>query len=176
MRARPVELVALALCLLLATPGCGAFSREPGRLLEQARAALKEEQYETAYGHLAEIRRRFPDRPESAEAFPLAIHAFHKLWKKNRWVNPDSRWVRSEPQAMFDWLSSFFGDGEAPQEQLDILFVGMRPAFYDAFPEYARTHPVLSRWSFELVFDDWKIVKVTASRAAELAQAAAAAR
>jgi hypothetical protein len=158
MPVRPV-LACLVAWLMLAT-ACS--SKEPARLLEEGGAAYDREQYETAYQTLTEIWRRYPDSPQSAEAFKLAASSLHHLWNRNYYDHPDGPWIQTEPLVIYDWLASFFQDDAAPQEKIDELFLRMPARFYDGFPDYARSHPILGGWTFEAAIDDWRIARVTA--------------
>jgi hypothetical protein len=169
---RPV-LVWLTAWLLLAS-ACS--SGEPARLLEEGGVAYDQEQYETAYRTLTEIWRRYPDSRQSGEAFTLAARSFRHLWSRNYYDHPDGPWIQTEPLVMYDWLASFFEDDVAPQEKIDVLFLGMPARYYDKFPEYAKSHPILGAWSFDTAIDDWKIERVAAVKGVPPAQKAADAR
>jgi hypothetical protein len=75
---------------------------------------------------------------------------------------------------MYFWLSRFFESPEAfPQQQVDLLFVGMPYDFYVEFEAYVRARPTLfQRWSFEAKEDGGRIEAVRGLRDGEAPTAA----
>ncbi len=167
--------------LLVAALGCAGHSSPPAScpeslagvlgspalLREQADAALADDDAELAYRYLALIETLHPDSPESRELFPAAAKLFKRAYFRNRISKPDSVWVTSEPSFMFQWLSLFFRDAEAfPQQQVDILFLGMPVSLYDGFRDYAKRRPkYLARWEMQVTDDNGRIESITATLA-----------
>jgi hypothetical protein len=154
--------------LLAAALGCtsvAALTGTPARLLEEGRAALRARDFEKGYAPLKELRTRFPDRPETAKAYPLAAASVRKLYRHHQYNDPDSAWVTREPDFMFDWLASMLAAGDA-QKSLDELMLGMPHSFYARLAARARANPELGAWNFTPVFDNGLIDSITAERIA----------
>jgi hypothetical protein len=137
-------LAVLAACVL----GCASLgpASRPARLLAEARADLAAGGLEAAYDRLAEIRRRHPHSAECREAFPLAAAIFKRSYFQQRYAQPDSRWLRSEPAFMLDWFGSFFGSGAFPQAEAEALFVGMHVGYFRDYLAFAESRPELARF------------------------------
>ena len=156
----------LALALSLWLPGCAALSglvNPPGRLLEQARSAIEREDLEAAYRDLAEIRKRYPDSAESREAFPLAAAIFRSSYFRDRYRQPGTHWLTSEPRFMLDWFASLLAGPEFPQAEAEALFVGMPYGYFREFLALAEARPELSRWGIR-ADDDNGIIESVAAR------------
>jgi hypothetical protein len=166
MRARSrFAILCLALALLPWLPGCAALGglvNPPGRLLEQARAAVEQKDLEAAYRDLASIRERYPDSAESRESFPLAAAIFQNGYFRDRYRQPDSHWVTTEPGFMLDWLGSFLAGPEFPQAEAEALFVGMPYTYFREYLARAAAGPALSRWEIRAEDDDGIIESVAA--------------
>ena len=139
----------------------------PALLREQADVALKQDDPELAYRYLALIEELHPESPESRELYPAAAKLFKRSYFRNRVGKPDSVWTTAEPAFMFHWLSEFFRDAkEFPQQQVDVLFVGMPVTLHDEFLIYAKGRPkYFSRWETRVTDDDGRIQTVIASPA-----------
>ena len=164
----PRILTTLLLSLPLATAGCSMFSshtpatpttaceqvfEQPAVLRQRADELVAEKKPELAYRYLALLETLHPDSPESREAFPLAAALFKKLFFFNRTTHPNSVWATSEPVFMYQWVAHFFGD-ESPQEQVELLFLGMPYSYFLDFKTYAAKHPELSRWVLQATKDN----------------------
>jgi hypothetical protein len=139
----------------------------PALLREQADAALAKDSPELAYRYLALIEELHPESPQSRELFPAAAKLFKRNYFRNRVGKPDSVWTTAEPAFMFHWLSEFFRDAkEFPQEQVDLLFLGMPVTLHDEFLVYAKARPrYFSRWKTRVTDDNGRIESVIASPA-----------
>jgi hypothetical protein len=152
------------------TGGCpasaGQVLADPALLREHADAALREDDPELAYRYLALLQTLHPDSAESRELYPAAAKLFKQAYFRNRISKPSSVWLTSEPAFMFQWLASFFrGAQEFPQEQVDLLFVGMPLPVFQEFESFARSRPaVFDRWQLRAAEDDGKIEAVTGTR------------
>jgi len=158
-----------ALALMLWLPGCAALSglvNPPGRLLEQARSAIEQEDLEAAYSDLAEIRKRYPDSAESREAFPLAAAIFRNGYFRDRYRQPGSHWLTSEPDFMLDWFAFLLEGTEFPQAEAEALFVGMPYGYFREFLALVEARPGLSRWGIRANDDNGIIESVAAGSAA----------
>jgi hypothetical protein len=146
--------------------GCASFG--PAPLLEEAGAAYDGGDVAGAYARLKEIRTRHPHSREADEAFPLAARSFRQLWWGRRMADQlDSPWVRSEQAFMFDWLASYCGHDEFPEERMANLFRGMPAFFFADFLAYGAIHAELSRWDIHAEEDDGRVVRLRGQRRAE---------
>jgi hypothetical protein len=145
----------------------------PALLREQADVALADDDSELAYRYLALIETLHPESMESRELFPAAAKLFKRAYFRNRISKPDSVWLTSEPAFMFQWLSLFFRDAEAfPQQQVDILFVGMPVSLYEEFHDFAKRRPkYFAHWEMRVTDDNGRIDSITATLAAPPGQA-----
>ena len=71
---------------------------------------------------------------------------FKRSYFLSRYEQPDSRWLRSEPAFLLDWLASFFGSGAFPQAEAEALFVGMHVGYFRDYLAFAETRPELARF------------------------------
>jgi hypothetical protein len=145
-----ISIVRLAFAALAWLPGCAAFEglvNPAGRLLEQTHQAVEQKDFDTAYRHLAEIRKQHPDSAESREAFPIAAGIFKWKYSRSRYSQPDSPWVTSEPGFMLDWFAGFLSGRDFPQGEAEALFVGMPYGYFRDYLALAETRPELSRWA-----------------------------
>jgi hypothetical protein len=178
MRTRPTQrarlrpVIALLACGWLgalaggcAQLGVGRGERPAAALLEQTATALAQEDFETAYYRLKEIRAKHPGSPESAEAFPLAAYCLKRLYTVHRFTDPESVWLNSEKLFLFEWTASYFGD-EFPQQAVLELLVGLPYSFSQEFVAYAATRPESSRWQIRAEEDNGIVHSVTARRSA----------
>ena len=159
----------LTFAVLMGLPGCAALSglvNPPGQLLEQAHSAVEQQDFDTAYHDLAEIRKRYPDSAESREGFPIAAAIFQRSYFRDRYRQPDSRWLTSEPRFMLDWFASFLAGPEFPQAEAEALFVGMPYGYFREFLALAEARPELSRWGARAEDDNGIVESIAASSAA----------
>jgi hypothetical protein len=162
MTCRIQGLAAIALTCLV---GCGAtlgLLNPPQRLLERAHVAVDERDLDTAYAQLVEIRKRYPESEQSAEAFPLAAAIFKRSYFRDRYARPDSPWVTSEPGFLLDWFASFFQAPEFPQAQAESLFIGMPYGYFRDFLAHAETRPEVARWVVTAEDDNGLIESIAA--------------
>ena len=168
MRAKPrLPVLCLAFTALAWLGGCAALSglvNPAGRLLEQAHEAIEQRDLDSAYRHLAEIRKRYPDRAESRQAFPLAAAIFRRSYFHHRYRQPDSPWLTSEPGFMLDWFASFLEGPEFPQAEAEALFVGMPYGYFRQLLALAEARPELARWAIR-ADDDNGIIEAVAAEA-----------
>jgi hypothetical protein len=167
MRANPrFAIVCLTLAWLTGLPGCAALRglvNPPGRLLEQARSAVEQKDLESAYRDLASIRKRYPDSAESREAFPLAAAIFQNGYFRDRYQQPDSHWVTTEPGFLLDWFASLLSGPEFPQAEAEALFVGMPYGYFRELLALAQARPELSRWGIRAQDDNGIIESIAAA-------------
>lgn len=164
-RRAAIRLATAALAAL--SIGCATIAGGPAprELRAQADAALEKKQYEEAYRLLAEIHRRHPESRESDEVFPAAALLFKRQYNKNRFSNPTSPWVTSEPEFLFGWLATFY-DGDAfPREQAEALLRGLELGFTRRFEAWASKDPKLAAWKLDVVEDNGIVQEITAERA-----------
>jgi hypothetical protein len=167
------------LLLLLGVSGCITYAPQQDRpksideilddpqlLREQAKAALEDEEPERAFRYLSLIVLLHPDSPESKELYPDAATLYRRAYFRNRVGNSNSPWFNYEHALMYFWLSRFFESPDRfPQEQVDLLFLGMPHGFFQEFAAYAEARPRLfQRWGFQASFDDGKVESVTGER------------
>jgi hypothetical protein len=153
---------ALAAALLAS---CAMLNPAP-RLLEQARASIEARDLDAAYDRLVEIRLKYPDSEQNAEAFRLAAALFHHGYFRSRHSQPNSRWVTTEPAFMLDWFASFFQGTDFPQAQAEELFVGMHQGFFREYLAFAQSRPALSRWTVRAEDDNGIVESIHAVRSA----------
>ena len=162
---RPARIGILALLVVLGLgAGCAHLGFGPRALLDEANAAIDARDYPTAYGLLKRIALEYPDSPESAEAFPLAAGCLKVLYHHDRYRQPDSVWITSEPRFMFEWLTRYFEAG-SPELAVSALFVGCPYNVLREFEEYAKGNPYVSQWVIRAEDDNGIIRSVTAERA-----------
>ena len=166
-----------AVCLALGALGCAAISgapaasapctevlRDPDQLLELANAATAAGDVELAYRYVALIHILHPDSEKNREVFPLAARLYRRSWAPHR-TELDSIWTTSEPRFMIAWLAGFFQDGkEFPQEQMDVLFLGMSYDLFRDFLAYAKDRPLVSQWVITAEKDNGIVEKISGSR------------
>ncbi len=162
---RSSALIALAVLLSTTVAGCATLrGGEANRLRDEADALLQAREYEDAYRKLAMIRSRHPDSREAREVFPAAALVFKRLWWQNRYTNPESAWLTTEPRFLFEWFESFAGD-EFPQHEAERLLLGMPGGFYDEYRAFAETRPALAGWRLEVAKDNGILESIAAVRA-----------
>ena len=132
-------------------------------LLEEAKAAGKAKDMETAYARLKQIEIRYPGSPESREAFPLAAASLRVLYFQHRLNEPNSVWVTSEPDFLFDWFATYFRDG-SPEAAANALFVGFDYGIFRRFEAFAKSRPDLAPWLLRAQDDNGIIEAVTVER------------
>lgn len=158
----PLRRRAVACALLLAATACAGFpdsGPSPKELRARADEAIAAGELEVAYDRLAEIYRRDPESSESAEAFPLAAGLLQKLYMRNRYRAPESRWLATEPEFVFGWFATLF-DEEFPHDEAQFLFVSLPYSFFVRFEAYAATEPRLSDWTIQATEDNGRIKSV----------------
>jgi hypothetical protein len=150
----PVRLAASAL-LIVATACAGMLDPGPGpgALRAQAEQAIDANELEAAYDHLVELQRRYPESRESATAFPLAAAIFQSFYWQNRFANPESRWLTTEPEFLFAWLATLPGD-EFPEDAVTSLFVGLNYNFFRRFERFTASDARLTRWTLVAIEDN----------------------
>lgn len=159
-------LLAATGCVSLSLPG---FGPSPSGLREQADAAVEAGDLDAAYDHLAELYRRYPEHEETAEAFPLAAAIFQRLYTKNRFSAPESRWLTTEPEFLFGWLASL-ANGEFPETEARSLFVGLHYGFFRRFERFAKANATFPGWEIAAIEDNG-IVETLRVKRQEQAQA-----
>jgi len=164
--------------LLLPALGCATPPGQPGacpksiqevladpRLLrEVGDAAVKNGDYEMAYRYVALLQTLHPESAEAQDLYPAAAKLFKRAYLRNRIKHPKSVWVNSEPAFMFQWLASFFEEGGEtfPQEQADLLFLGMPYNVWEEFERYAEgRRKLFAYWQLQATADDGKIESVS---------------
>lgn len=164
------RLLALAVLALLAAGCASPGERRARALVAEAEAAFARGDFETSYARAAEVRREHPASAERDRAFALACGSWKPLYHRSRFVDPDARWVATEPAFLFDWLASYFGE-TSPEEPARLLFVGMPGGLLRDFEAFARERPELSRWRLA-ARDDNGIIREVAAEPAGAAPAA----
>jgi len=151
----------LRLTLLLASlvliPGCSplrGLTNPAGRLLEQGRAAFDAHDLDLAYDRFAEIRRRHLESAEAREAFPAAAAIFRHGYFHDRYRQPDSRWLTTEPRFMLEWLQSYLDGPEFPQAEAEALFTGMPYGYFREYLALAAARPEPQHWRFRAEDDN----------------------
>ena len=161
---QPSAPIALAILLFTTVASCATLGiGEANRLRDEADALLQARKYEDAYRKLALIRTRHPDSREAREVFPAAALVFKRLWWQNRYTNPESQWLTTEPRFLFEWFESFAGD-EFPQLEAERLLLGMPGGFYDEYRAFAETRPALAVWRLEVEKDNGILESIAAVR------------
>jgi len=167
MRTRRASAVAVSLALLAGCAHSGTLPwvEGPAELREAAAAALREGDPEGAYDRLAEIRRRYPESPESSEALLPAAQLFRKLWYAYRFVEERDAWRAEQTRFMFRWLGSQARDG-FPRAEAELLLVQMPWSYWREFEAYARTDPYFARWEIRAEEDNGRVesIRVSAPR------------
>lgn len=158
----PLQRRAVASALLLGAVACAGLpgaGPSPKELRARADEAIAAGELEVAYDRLAEIYRQDPESPQSAEAFPLAAGLLQKLYMRNRYKAPESRWLTTEPEFVFDWFATLF-NGEFPHEEAQFLFKSLPYSFFVRFEAYAATDPKLADWPIRAIEDNGRIKRV----------------
>lgn len=161
---RALLLLAVAAGLACSHLGRGA-DEAPLALREQAERAFVRRDWEAAWMPLRTLREAYPDHPETADAFPLAAAVYKRLYYRDRFADPDSAWIRSEPDFLFQWLESFYPDG-APEAQALAMLRGLPLSFARRFLAWKQTRPALARWELE-VSEDNGIVNAVHTRSTQ---------
>lgn len=134
---------------------------DPALLREHGDAAVAARNFDFAYRYFALIHALHPDGSEDRAAFPWAATIFKRKYEEHRHVRTDSPWHTSEPLFVFEWLESL-GDEEFPDEEATVLFKGAPYEIGRRFIEFARTRPKLSKWRFEIIDDNGRLVEMRA--------------
>jgi hypothetical protein len=170
---RPAQLPAL---FLLAALGCASSLAprgdcpssieetldDPKLLRAAADQALKQDDPELAFRYLALLETLHPGSPDSRELYPAAAKLYQRAYYRNRIPNPKASWMHYDHAVMYFWLSQFFESPDRfPQEQVDLLLVGMPYNVFEEFTAYAEVRPRLFQfWGFEATADDGKVETV----------------
>jgi hypothetical protein len=158
------RLLALAVLALLMAGCASPGERRARALVAEAESAFARGDFETSYARAAEVRRAHPASAERDRAFALACGSWKPLYHRSRYVDPDARWVATEPAFLFDWLASYFGEA-SPEEPARVLFVGTPRGVLRDFEAFAHARPELSRWRLVARDDNGVIREVTAEPA-----------
>lgn len=138
--------------------------RDPGRLVEEARAAYDVGDYVKGYQEFALIHELHPESPENRQVFRLAARLFVGFVRLHR-IEPKSIWLTSEPRFMFGWFEQFVREGkDFPQEQATALFRGLDYGMFREYLAFAKTRPDLSAWQISVEKDDGIIEAVSGRR------------
>ncbi len=135
---------------------------DPAKLLERAEAAQAAGDLQLAYRYLTLIHSMHPESPEDADAFPRAVRIFKAFYARTRYPAPQSVWQYSEPSFIFQWLGQYYEPGRFPQEQVDLVFVGMPVSLFDDFVAFGRHRPPFRGWKPEKEDDDGLVTSVSA--------------
>jgi len=168
MRARRASAVAVGLALLAGCAHAGflPWVEGPAELREAAAAALRDGDPEGAYDRLAEIRRRYPESPESSEALLPATQLFRNLWYAYRFAEERDAWRAEQARLMFRWLASESRDG-FPRAEAEMLLLQMPWSYWGEFEAYARTDPHLSQWEIRAEEDNGRVESIRVSAPGE---------
>jgi hypothetical protein len=175
---RPPRLLPLLAILLLACSGCASLAGgggggcppsadqildDPRLLREKADEKLREDDWPLAFRYLELLLVLHPESPETRELYPAAVRLFKRGYLRNRVGAPESPWLHYDHALMYYWLSRFFESPDVfPQEQVDLLFLGMPYDFFREFTAYAAARPRLfERWLFAATEDNGRIDSVT---------------
>ena len=162
--ARARLLFALVLFASL-TSGCASLGFGGAKaLLDQAKDALSQQDYETAFQRFQELETGYPKSAESREAYPLAAGCFKVLYYRARAAQPDSVYVTTAPDFMFAWLETYFSDGTFPTDAVNTLFGGLPYNVFRDFQGFAKTQPSISVWDIRAEEDNGVIRTVTGTR------------
>jgi hypothetical protein len=134
------------------------------KMLEEALLSLQQQDFETAYYRAKEIRTEYPGSDESEDAFSIAARALKRLYYRHRFEDPDSVWLNSEQEFVFEWLAGFFEDEELAGSRANSVFGGVPYGMFRSFERYAAGHPIFSRWEIRAEDDNGIIEKVTVRR------------
>lgn len=135
---------------------------DPRLLRAAADQALKEDDPELAFRYLALLETQHPGSPESRELYPAAARLYQRIYYRNRIPSPKASWMNYDHTLMYFWLSQFFESSDRfPQEQVDLLLVGLPYNVFEEFAAYARVRPRLFQfWGFEAIADNGKTESV----------------
>jgi hypothetical protein len=138
---------------------------DPRLLREKADQELREDDWPLAYRYLELLLVLHPDSPDTRELYPAAAKLFKRGYFRHRIGAPESSWLHFDHVLMFYWLSRFFESPDVfPQEQVDLLLLGMPYDFFQEFAGYAAARPRLfERWTFSATEDNGRIDAVTGS-------------
>jgi hypothetical protein len=160
---RATLLIALSAGVALACAGSRAPSpQSPTALLETLQLVAGVEDWERAYALAQQIDREHPDSAERDQAYPIACHAWQRLWYRARYAEPDSVWKHAERDAMFHWAASYFtSDGGFPQEETEELLKGLPWSMGQEFLAWAADRPDVARWAIAVEEDNGRIEGVS---------------
>lgn len=147
------------LAVACASPGRG----RPSVLLEEARAAFEQRNFETAYLRSKKIGLDYPESTEADEAFSMAAQSLKFLYYRDRYDLPGAPWVTSEPVFMFGWLARYFEEGD-PTDAANAFFIGFPFNVFQEFQQFEKKRPGLSGWVVRAKDDNGMIESVTAKR------------
>jgi hypothetical protein len=136
---------------------------DPQLLRAEADQALKRDDPELAFRYLALLETQHPGSPDSRELYPAAARLYQRVYYRNRIPSPNAPWMHYDHALMYFWLSQFFeSPDQFPQEQVDLLLVGMPYNFFEEFAAYAAVRPRLFQfWGFQATADNGKVETVT---------------
>lgn len=140
-----------------ATVGAG----EARRLRDEGDALLAAGDHEAAYRTLAQIRARHPGSAEAREVFPAAALVFKRHWWSNRYTDPGSSWLTTEPAFLFEWLDSL-ATADFPQQEAERLLIGMPYPFFLEFQAFAASRAGLGRWRLAAERDNGIVESIAA--------------
>ena len=100
------------------------------------------------------MRQLYPDSPESEVAFQLAAPNLSYMYTRHR-NDPTSQWTTSEPIMLIEWLADLSdGAEEFPVELANLLLEEVPKSMRLIYEDYAREHPVLSKWKLRFKMEN----------------------
>jgi len=179
-RRRDARRVRVALAALLVAVGCGESSEtappvepvraaervsvpEAAELLEKARDEIEVERFEEAYPHLKAIHENHPNSLEDVTAFTLASRIVGRAYRRDRYADPESRWMTTERLYVYDWLATFVWS-EFPRERVEDMLVRTPWSYAQLFVAWAEGQPRMAQWEMRVEEDNGLVERVTAVR------------
>jgi hypothetical protein len=84
----------------------------------------------------------------------LAAGIFKRQYFASRYTAPDSVWLQAEPAFLFHWLSGYFAEESAPENELKALLLGMPLSFFKEFERHQQRIASLRTWNVSVTDDN----------------------
>jgi hypothetical protein len=159
MHVTRIWIVAVAACaaaLACASDG----GRTERALLAETRSAFEAKDFESAYRRAVQLHAEHAASADDYQAFVIAAQSLKVLFHRDRFREPESPWVTSEPTSLFPWLAAHL-HGADGAEAANVFFVGLPYNVLRAFHDYAHARDDLSALLVRAEDDNGIIQSVT---------------
>ncbi len=139
----------------------------PQMLREAATRAHEAQNPDLAFAYIQMLRTLYPATDQSKDAYSEACSLFKVMYRYERVNDPDGTWATGHMWFMFQWLQSFFVDGNFPQAEAERLLINMPRVFIQHWVEFAdRPHgnKLAKKWEYTYELDNGRVQTLAARK------------